>query len=442
MNNIPNIIEKTESICPVCKNIIPADIVDEEGRAYMVKECSEHGRFKAVVAKHTWYYKGLSSLYNRLFPNGHPIDENSYRNLTIHPTSRCNLSCSICYADSLSKIYGEPSLKEIEDTIKKIKGRKIVSILGGEPSMREDIFEIIKLFHQAGHYIEFFTNGIKLKDFSYVRRLRSSGADIVHINISTLSDESVYAKMDMGDNALKDKIKVLSNLKKARMSTGIIDVVTRGLNEDYIEEVTEFCRNNRFIKELSIRGYSHIGKLGFVRNHEFTMDGLAEEFIIRTKGLLTLEEFYMFQKMIYILRYIFDNRSQCYVNQSIFIPRTGKKIRDILPPDKILSYIKIFEDMVPNDPARAKFYFLGKIIPRMTFLGAKLSLQNMLSKKIGFFSSRYYMPLEFCMFYNPYNLDIKKARERCSSAWWHSYEKGKFDGYCKILASTSCTDER
>ena len=32
---------------------------------------------------------------------------------------------------------------------------------------------------------------------------------------------------------------------------------------------------------------------------------------------------------------------------------------------------------------------------------------------------------------------LNRAKKRCSSAWWHSYAEGKYDGYCKILASTS-----
>ena len=113
-----NIIEQTDSICPVCKKIIKADVVDENGSAYMVKECREHGVFKSIVAKYSWYYKGLDSFYDTLFPQGHLLDESIFRNLAIHITPRCNMSCSICYADSLGKKYGEPSFDEIKKTLK------------------------------------------------------------------------------------------------------------------------------------------------------------------------------------------------------------------------------------------------------------------------------------------------------------------------------------
>lgn len=435
-----NIIEQTDSICPVCRKIIKADIVDENGSAYMVKECKEHGAFKSIISKYSWYYKELVSFYDTLFPQGHLLGESTCRNLAIHLTSKCNLSCSICYADSLGKKYGEPSFHEIKKTLRTINGRQIISILGGEPTMREDIFQIIKLFHEAGHYVGVFTNGIKLKDLDYLKKLKKSGVDIVHMNISSLSDDSVYEKMGMGKGLLKGKLVVLSNLKKLQLNTGIIDVVIPKSTDRYINEVTEFSLNNRFVRELSIKGYSHLGKLGLARGDEPTMDGLVEIFSEQTKRLVTLEEFYMFQKIIYTLRYIFGSKPQCYITEHIFIPRNGKKIRDILPPDRMNRYLSLFEDMVKGNPFKAKKFFLGKFIPRMALFGQGLSVQSIFGRKVPFFLSRYYIPLKFCMFYTPYTLDLNRTTRRCYGAWWHSYVKGKFDSHCKILASTSDVD--
>lgn len=436
------IIERTSSICPVCRKIIKADIVDENGSAYMIKECHKHGSFRNIVSEHSWYYKGLSSFYNTLFPQGHLLGKATFRNLSIHLTSECNLKCSICYADSLRGKYKEPSLREIKKALKTINGRQVISISGGEPTMREDLFQVIKLFHDDGHYIGLFTNGIKLKDIDYLRKLKKSGVDIVHINISSLSDDSVYEKMGMGKGLLKDKLAVLSNLRKLRLNTGIIYVAIPKLTDDYINEVTGFSLNNRFVGELSIRGYSHIGKLGFLRKDELTMDGLVKIFSRQTKGLVTLEEFYMFQKIIYTLRYIFGSKPQCYITQHIFIPRRGKKIRDIFPPDKMNRYMSIFEDIVKDNPFKAKKFFLSKFIPRMALFGQGLSAQNIFGKKAPVFLSRYYIPLKLCMFYTPYTLDLNRVARRCYGAWWHSYVEGKFDSYCKILSYASDTNIR
>ena len=45
---MPEILHETESLCPVCLKKIPARYVLEEGKAYLCKECPEHGSFKVL----------------------------------------------------------------------------------------------------------------------------------------------------------------------------------------------------------------------------------------------------------------------------------------------------------------------------------------------------------------------------------------------------------
>jgi len=91
------LIENTQSICPKCKRIVEAHTIEENGSVYMVKECAEHGLFKVIISKYSWYYKGLNSLYDKLFPQGHALSNKTIRTLQFYPTKECNLHCPICY---------------------------------------------------------------------------------------------------------------------------------------------------------------------------------------------------------------------------------------------------------------------------------------------------------------------------------------------------------
>lgn len=428
------IIENTQSICPKCKRVIEAHIVEENSSVYMVKECAEHGFFKTIISKYAWYYKGLNSLYDRLFPQGHALSDKTIRTLQFYPTKRCNLHCSICYTHTHG-IDGDISIDVIREMARSIKGRRTISILGGEPTLREDICQIIQIFKQAGHLVELFTNGIAIKDIEYLQRFKKIGIDIVQIGVDSLSDETVYQQMRQ-ESLLEDKLTALENLKKLNIKTGIIDVVLRGVNEKYIPEIMDFARQNLYVQEVSIRGYSHIGKLGFSTDEEFTMDELVEIFEKQTKGLITLEEFYIFQKLVYILRYIFDDTPQCYVNQHIFVPRHGRKIRDIFPPDEFHKYIEEFEDIFAHDKFKAKAFILKKIFSRLP-QNIPLFLQRLLKKIGSSLSTRYYLELEFAMFYTPYTLDLDKTKKRCADAWLPSYANGKLEDYCGTLCLTT-----
>ena len=84
----------------------------------------------------------------------------------VEVTNRCNMACPICYSDadhSASdvpigniRIYLERLLKVTETPIP-------IQISGGEPSLRDDLPEIIALAKGIGYRnIELITNGIRI----------------------------------------------------------------------------------------------------------------------------------------------------------------------------------------------------------------------------------------------------------------------------------------
>ncbi len=430
------ILEVTQSLCPVCRKILDARVVEESGSVYMVKNCPEHGAFKVILSKYAWYYKGLNSLYDKLSPAGHPLTNSTVRGVVFHPTSKCNLNCSICFSHTKGDSGMDVSLDEVAKMVNSIKGRKAIAILGGEPTVHKNIIEIVRIFSRAGHFVKFYTNGIKISDLDYLKKLKESGVGIVHIGVDTLTDDDVYQRM-RGKALLEYKKKALSNLKTLRVKTGMLDVAVKGLNEKHIFEIVDFVMKNRFVHELSIRGYSHIGRKGFSTDNEFTMDELVETFEKQTNGLVTLEEFYTFQKISYILRAFLYGMPQCYVKQRIYIPRgRRKKTRDVFPPDVFEEHIKTFENIFAHDPRRAKMFFLSKIFARAPH-SPSLFFQHGLAGKVAFFDARYYAILEFATFYTPYNLDLTKTKKRCWDAWLPSYAEGKFEDYCSVLSNTT-----
>ena len=65
------------------------------------------------------------------------------------PTSRCNLSCSHCfYHDSLNKKFNELTLEEIDKITKTMDPLLSLILTGGEPYLRHDLDEIVKIFYE------------------------------------------------------------------------------------------------------------------------------------------------------------------------------------------------------------------------------------------------------------------------------------------------------
>ena len=67
-------------------------------------------------------------------------------------THLCNLRCKHCYLDAREKMPDELTTKEAKNLIDELvdAGVVVLAFSGGEPLMREDIFELMSYAHQKG----------------------------------------------------------------------------------------------------------------------------------------------------------------------------------------------------------------------------------------------------------------------------------------------------
>ncbi|MEK7868631.1 MAG: radical SAM protein, partial [Candidatus Omnitrophota bacterium] len=79
-------------------------------------------------------------------------------------TKECNLSCRHCYRDAGEKAKGELTTREAKDLLCEIKkaGFNLVIFSGGEPLLRNDIYELINYANRLGLISSLGTNGLLL----------------------------------------------------------------------------------------------------------------------------------------------------------------------------------------------------------------------------------------------------------------------------------------
>src|SRR4051812_47256716 len=106
------VIHSTSSLCPVCKQGVPADLVEVEGRVLMRKACPTHGESEVLIsADAAWYHRAMTfpavlkaPAPTKPVEHGCPFDcgacsshQQSVYLPVIPITSACNLDCPICY---------------------------------------------------------------------------------------------------------------------------------------------------------------------------------------------------------------------------------------------------------------------------------------------------------------------------------------------------------
>lgn len=105
-------------------------------------------------------------------------------------TLSCNNDCLFCPRKDFLKFIACRSKKEIYQEIEEISKRsqKIV-LTGGEVTVFPQIFEILKLCQNKFKEIEIISNGRRLKDKNFLKKLISSGVNQFAISIYSLTEQ-------------------------------------------------------------------------------------------------------------------------------------------------------------------------------------------------------------------------------------------------------------
>ncbi|PWI47477.1 radical SAM/SPASM domain-containing protein [Candidatus Heimdallarchaeota archaeon B3_Heim] len=163
-------------------------------------------------------------------------------------TYRCNNTCSHCYNQTESPNASELETNTWKDILERLWEISIphVTFTGGEPTLRQDLSQLIERAELIGIVTGLITNGRKLKEQDYVNNLVEAGLDHFQITLES-ANESIHNQMVGSDlawnetiagikNAVETPIYTLTNttLTKLNVET-IIDTIGL-LNELEVEQ--------------------------------------------------------------------------------------------------------------------------------------------------------------------------------------------------------------
>ena len=174
-----------------------------------------------------------------------------------YPTNRCNLKCSHCfYHDSLNIRHNELSISEIDSFTKTMDPILHLILTGGEPYLRADLDQIIKIFYKNTNakLITIPSNGWYLdKMYSAINKSLTACPDLIlnqQISLDGIGIEHDKIRMDkmstVGMNSYEravEAIKMLKKLKKKyhnRINIGIITTFTSQNQHGFKKTVEHF----------------------------------------------------------------------------------------------------------------------------------------------------------------------------------------------------------
>lgn len=306
-----SLIERTQSFCPNCLSVINTDVIERDGKIYMVKKCCGK-TLEYLKEKDLEFYKKIKKYSIKNFIGASwPISElrnkiNYLSTIAIHITNKCNTNCAICIADRgeknflLDKIW---NLRNFNKFLSFIKNKnKIIILSGGEPTARDDLPQIIKAIKDSGNIPYLITNGIKLSDYDYTKKLRDAGLRIIMFSLDSLKKE-ITDRLRGGDGIFEAKMQALKNIKKCGMKVYLSMTVVSKFNEGEIGDMVNFAaRNSDYIAGLIMRPVVPFGRITINTNEDLVISDLIKMAEIQTKRLINknyLLEFRKFRFNIY-----------------------------------------------------------------------------------------------------------------------------------------------
>ena len=240
--------------CNQCHALSPASYEERDGKVLLVKDCEKCGRTETIVSTDPEVWHGKRELDRlesdagcklncRTCPVSHPL-----ATVFVEVTNRCNQNCPICIANIPHMGFKfEPPFKYFEKIFRHLatlEPKPSIKLFGGEPTVREDLPDIINCARGLGLSTSVVTNGIRLEDEEYAKKLLATRAKLVFAFDGR--DPEVYRKLRGQANCYEQKLKALENIRKHRKAKIIIMcVVAKGINDHLIGDLFEYCHERR-----------------------------------------------------------------------------------------------------------------------------------------------------------------------------------------------------
>lgn len=163
--------------------------------------------------------------------------------ISFNVTKQCNLYCSHCYRDSSSNVdlRNELNTDEVKKMFYDIKrvGFNMLKLSGGEPLLRNDIFEIAKYSSDLGLYTCLGTNATLITKDN-INKLKNANIKSIAVSIDSTNKnlhDDFRGRLGSFDRALRGIDLCLKNNIKVQVNTTISKI-----NKDEINELLDFSK--------------------------------------------------------------------------------------------------------------------------------------------------------------------------------------------------------
>lgn len=298
------VFARTKSVCPVCLRTIDAEkAVAGDGFVHLIKTCPEHGFFDTMI------WEGSADEYlawGGACPGGE-ADDGCPNNcglcaehrsegccVLLELTRRCNLRCPVCFASAGGE--GDLGLDEIArlyDMLMARGGPFNIQLSGGEPTMRDDLPEIVRLGQERGFtFFQLNTNGLRLaSEAGYAAKLHAAGVSCAFLQFDGLRPGTYEALR--GRDILAEKLRAIDACEWAGLPVVLVPTLVPGVNVDELGGILRFALGRgKIVRGVHFQPVSYFGRCELPEPEtRLTIPRVIREIEAQTGGAMKFADF-------------------------------------------------------------------------------------------------------------------------------------------------------
>jgi radical SAM protein with 4Fe4S-binding SPASM domain len=191
-------------------------------------------------------------------------------------TFRCQNNCIHCYAGGPheTRELSKEEWKEIIDKLKQI-GVFILTFTGGEPTLHQDLPELLLYAQNNGMVTGLITNGRALKNMAYVENLEKAGLDFVQITLESHKPET-HDLITATEGSWNETVAGIKNALQSQIYVTTNTTLNKHNADDFLETID-------FLKQLGVTTFGCNSLI-----HSGKASAISKKFALPVKTLIEL----------------------------------------------------------------------------------------------------------------------------------------------------------
>jgi len=309
----PRQLKKTQSVCPVCLRLLPATVIERGDEVFLEKSCAEHGSWQTPIwsglpAYEDWQRPktpGHPQLTYAEVEQGCPYDcglcaehRQTPCSVLLEVTQRCTLGCPVCFAGSKSVApAADPSSEKITEWYRRVMaaaGPCNIQLSGGEPTLRDDLPELIGIGRQQGFsFIQLNTNGLRFAaEPDYAKKLADAGLTTIFLQFDGL-DNAIHRKL-RGRPLAQQKLNAIKRCGAAGLGVVLVPTLVPDVNDGAIGAIIRFALEQvPLVRGVHFQPISYFGRFKSEggRGKRMTLPQVMQAIEAQTDGLIKASDF-------------------------------------------------------------------------------------------------------------------------------------------------------